>query len=641
MRSRYEGTVLLRTVLGLAVVLAAVSGSGAAVAGDFKLFDMDADYKITLNYAAAVRTKQPNAALVNGPVDPLQSGGPIAASGAQPAQPATFGRTGLSSTINFDDGDRNFKRFSLIHNRLSALGEMQLHHENYGGVLSGDAFYDDVYNRRNDNTSVSTVNKLGPVDQFSAEAKHYDGKRARVLDAYAYVDFTPIEGVAVNLRAGQQVIAFGESLFLRGMALSQGRADATRASVPGAEIKELLLPTKQLGFSVGLENGLNVLGYYQLEFKPTELFPPGDFLSPVDIIGPGGKFAYGSVNPAAGQGCAGLFGSPEAEGIACGMPALNNAVLVTNPTINVQRGPDILPSRWGQWGGGLKFPISNTTTLGLYHLRYADSNPTVKLNTGFAPIGQFRDPVTGAAMGPVITTSVIQQYVPVTYQAQYYNGIHLSSLTFSTAIGKFNIGGELNYREGSDMQAKAVISKVLAPVFTRGNVGQALVSVLSVFNPQYFFDEFILVGEAGFVHVYEVDPVPAEPGIIPVGDGSQLFTNRNSLGYQLLSFFNKRNIVPGFDFKTTLSWGEIVKGNPSLSGAFGPIYGEGDQRLGLGFSTQYLQNLEVGISFQKFLGDAARVQRGSASESPAGGSNLPQNPYADRDYLALNIKYNI
>ncbi len=623
----------------LAVVL--LTGSAPTWAGDFDLFGLEGDYKLTLGYALAARTRKPAEALINGPIDPLRTGGPVPASGAQPAQPATFGRTGLSSTINLDDGDRNFKRYSLFHNRVSALGEIQLRSESYGFVLSGDGFYDDVYRHRNDNTSPSTVNKTGPHNEFTPQAKRFDGKRARVLDAYAYVDFTPVDGVSVNLRAGQQVIAFGESLFLRGMALSTGRADATRASVPGAEIKELLLPVKQLGLSVGLENGLTLLGYYQLEFKPTELFPPGDFLSPVDIIGPGGTFAYGSVNPAAGRGCAGLFGSPEAEGIICGVPALNDAVLVTNPTINVQRGPDIRPSDWGQWGVGMKYPFTSTTTLGLYHLRYADSNPTVKLNPGFAPIGQLRNPITGEAVGPVITTEIINQYVPTTYQAQYFNGIHLTSLTFSTAIGRFNIGGELNYREHSDLQAKAVISQVLAPVFTRGDVGQILVSVLSVFNPQIFFDEFILVGEVGFVHVYDVEPFPEEPGIIPVGDGAQLFTNRNSLGYQFLSFLNKRNVVPGYDFKTTLSWGAIEQGNPSLSGAFGPIYGEGDRRLGIGFSTQYLQNLEVGISFQKFFGDPARVQRSGANDSPVGGSNLPQNPYADRDYVALNVKYNL
>ncbi len=622
------------TAFAAALLLGVLLPSSWAEAGDFNLFGTSGEYKLTLNYALAARTRNADQALINGPVDPLQTGGPVLATGQQPAQPATFGRTGLPSTINIDDGNRNFAKWDLFHNRLASFGELQLKRDNYGLAFSGDAFYDDVYAHKNANTSPDTVNKTGDVNRFTSDARRYDGRRIRLLDAYGYADFAPTEDIALNVRLGQQVVAFGESLFLRGMALSSGRADATRASVPGAEIKELLLPINQLGFSMGFGGGLTVLGYYQLQFKPTELFPAGDFLSPVDLLGPGGKFAYGSINPAGSGGCPGLFGSAAIENATCGNPA-SGGLLNAPRTINVQRGPDILPSDWGQWGMGFKYPITTVTTLGLYHLRYADSNPTVKLNPGFAYIGE--DPVTRTP----VTTQVINQLVPVTYQAKYFNGIHLTSLTFSTAAGMFNVSGEFNYRTGSDLQTKAVISKVLAPVFTRGDVGQVLVSALSVFNPQFFFDEFVFVGELGYVHVFHVDPFPEEPGIIPVGDGKQLFGTRNALGFQVLSYLNKRNILPGIDFKTTVTFGEIAKGNPSLSGAYGPIYGEGDRRLGLGFSAQYLQNFEAGISFQKFFGDANKKIRGGAGESPAGGSSLSQNPYADRDYIALNFKYSI
>lgn len=614
---------------------------GLAQAGSFSFLGTDADYKLTFNYALALRTKHPDQALINGPVDPLMTG-PQAYEQrpGQPMQMVNFGRTGLSSTINLDDGDRNFEKYDLIHNRISAFGEFSLKHgEHFGAIFSGDAFYDDVYNRRNANTSPNTVNKPLPADRFSSEAKHFDGKRARVLDAYAYTDFNLTENTPVNIRAGEQVVAFGESLFLRGIALSSGRADATRSSVPGAEIKELLLPVNQVGLSVGLPLGINFLAYYQLEFKPTELFPAGDFLSPVDILGPGAKFAYGSINPAGGDSCQGLFGNAAAETILCGNP-ISGPLLNAPRTINVERRGDITPSQWTNYGFGFKVPVTDTTTVGLYRVRYTDSNPAIKLDFGCAYVGQLTAPVTGTVIKN-ITTCDINQFVPVTYHARYFGGINLTSLTFSTAYGIFNFAGELNYREHSDVQVKAIASKVLAPFFSTGNVGQVLISALSVGNPQFFFDEYVFVGEAGYVHVYSVDPIKEEPGLIPVGGGSELFTNRNSTGYQFLSYLNKRNILPGFDFKTTLTFGQILKGNPSLSGAFGPIYGEGDQRLGIGFSSQYLQNLEVGVSYQMFFGDAERVQRGTASESPAGGSNLPQNPFADRDFLAINVKYSL
>src|SRR3546814_5312556 len=88
-----------------------------------------------------------------------------------PAQIFRFERQGLSQSINSDDGDRNFKKGALIHNRLSVIGELQLHHKDYGAVLSGSAFYDDVYHHQNDNDAPDTVNKLGPdrSDEHTSE----------------------------------------------------------------------------------------------------------------------------------------------------------------------------------------------------------------------------------------------------------------------------------------------------------------------------------------------------------------------------------------------------------------------------------------------------------------------------------------
>lgn len=630
----------LRPLLA-ALSLLLVSPTSQAV--EFEFLGVSANTKLTANYAVAMRMKRADPALIDGPVDPLQAG-PVEDYENRPGQPpncltnpdpsvcrsASFGRTGLSTTINSDDGNRSFKRYDLFQNRISLFGELQLKRDNFGMAFSGDAFYNDAYLRKNANRSEDTVNKTGSVNVFTRDTKRFDGKRVRLLDAYAYADFNVTETTPVNFRIGQQVIAFGESLFLRGMALSSGRADATRASVPGAEIKELLLPINQIGLSVGLPGGITFLGYYQLEFKETELFPIGDYLSPVDIIGPGATFAYGSINPLAGAGCEGLVPPPLDLACNTGM-GLENAPR----TINVQRKEDIVPDE-NHFGFGFKIPVTDTTTIGLYRIRYADSNPTVKLTFGCAFLGELA--------GQTVTTCappVINQFVPVEYQAKYFGGIDLTSITFSTAYGPFNFAGEFNYRENSDVQVKGIASKVLAPFFTTADVGQVLLSALTVFNPQIFFDEFVFVGEAGYVHVYDVDPIEEEFGLIPVGNGDELFTNRNSWGFQFLSFATKRNLIPGMDFKTTLSYGMIVKGNPSLSGAFGPIFGEGDRRLGIGVSAQYLQNLEVALNYQFFIGDANKVQRGSASESDAGGSNLAQNPYADRDYIALNFKYNL
>ena len=629
----------LRTRTLLCATLAALTIPGLdARAGSLDLWGTDTEYKLTLNYAAAMRLRKQDPRLIDGPVDPLVPGAFVMEPG-QPPQLVGFTHTGLPNTINIDDGNRNFNRYSLVHNRLTAFGELQFKREGYGAIFSGDAFYDQVYRQKNDNDTPregtgQTVNTMGiPVNQFTPETRRFDGLRARLLDAYVYLDHSFTDEIALNLRVGQQVVAWGESLFLRGIALSQGRADATRSSVPGAEIKELLLPVKQVGLQLSLNNRLTLLGHYKLEFKETELFPQGDFLSPADLIGPGATFTYGSINPAYVEGCPGLLDLGNFIPLPgldlsgpCELGGLGGALLNAPPFIYVYREKDIKPSDWGHYGAGLKFAATPITTVGLFFLRYADSNPSVRLNPDFAIAGY----VPG--LGTPITTELFNQYAPTTYNLEYFGGIKLYGSSISSTLGPFNVGGEINYHQGIDTQVQTIISGVLSPVFTRADIGQVLMSAIYAGNPDFLVDDIAWVTEAAYHHVYKVHEFPSEPGIIPVGDGKQLFGNRNAWGVQTLLLGTRRNTFPGWDLKTQLSFGALVKGNPSISGQFGPLYGEGDQRLGVGAGFQYLQNLEFGLNYQKFFGNADRFMRGSPV--------VFQNPYSDRDYLAFNIKYN-
>ena len=138
-----------------ALFLGGVLCQGTAHAGVIDLGD-DAtiDYKLTVSYAAAMRTKNPNNALINGPVDQFQSYLLPTPVPGQPTQIFSFTHTGLPTTINYDDADRNFKAGSLINNRATAIGELQFHWANYGMELSGDGFYDQVYHHPNDNDEI-------------------------------------------------------------------------------------------------------------------------------------------------------------------------------------------------------------------------------------------------------------------------------------------------------------------------------------------------------------------------------------------------------------------------------------------------------------------------------------------------------
>ncbi len=622
-----------------ALFLGAALGPAAAQAGEIELWsDATLDYKLTVSYAAAMRTKNPNNALINAPVDQFQSFlFPVQQAG-QPAQVFSFTHTGLSSTINYDDGDRNFKRGSLINDRASGLGEIQFHWGNYGIEASGDGFYDQVYHHPNDNDAPDTVNKDAPTNQFTSATRYYDGQRTRLLDAYAYADWTLFD-MNLNVRAGQQLVAYGQSLFLSGIALAQSRADATKSVVPGAEVKSILLPTNQISFRLGATDTLSVVGYYKLAFRATEIFPEGDFFSPSDAVGPGASFVYGSANPVAGgpSECNGLLTNfhlgnaavpvtPALETTVCDLLFPVGALVNAPKTINAVRGPDIRPDPWGQFGGGVEYQVTSRTNLGLYYLRYDDANPAVNLNVGYAPFGFA--PITGTP----VTTQIINQPVPTTYNVDYYSGIHLYGATMSTVLGPFNVAGELNFRDGTDLPIDATISGVVSPVFTRGQTTQALLSAIYVNNPKFFYDDLAITAEAGYLHVNDVDAVASTPGIITHGNGDSLFYNRNAWGFQTLTIPTKHNLLDGWDLSTPISFGMLVKGTPSQAGAFGALYGQGDMRLGVSVNLQYLGNLEVGAGYNFFFGDPNKT---------IGDSLLKINPYMDRDNVTLHVAYNL
>lgn len=519
--------------LASALLFLGASFSGVAFAGSFDLGSsgINAQYTMTLGYALGVRTESPSDRLINGPIDPS---------------------TGLATTVNADDGDRNFKSGGLVNNRISALGELSFAAKNYGLVLRGDAFYDNVYRRANDNDSPATVNKSGANDEFTDAARRLNGMRARVLDAYAYTDLKFGNSANLNVRAGRQVVAWGESLFFSGIASAQGPADATKAAVPGAELKTILLPVEQIATQLGFSNGLSLMGYYKLRYKATELQPVGSFLSTTDVVGPGAEMIHGA------------------------------------PGFDIPRGADRTPSNYGQYGLGAKYQATDATSVGLYWLRYHNTNPAgVSFDVAEVAPGVF---------------------VPTAYHVDYAEGIHMAGASFSTYAGGANIAGEVSYRSGVDM----TINTVAGPTATRGRLSQALLSAIYTVSPNAISQEIDLVGEAGYVHVNGVD-----------GGKSALANDVNSWGVSGSATFNYRNVFPRWDLAIPVTYAAIGKGTPAMSGSFGSLYGEHDQRASLFANFTYLQNFQVGVGYSAFLGSA----------------DLAKRPYADRDYAALNLKY--
>ncbi|WP_179405090.1 DUF1302 domain-containing protein [Burkholderia guangdongensis] len=335
---------------------ALLSCAPAAHAGD--TIDLGADttldYSVALSYGLGMRTRAPSGALL------------------------------APANINGDDGDRNFAKNKLIENQVDVLGEVNLKHDTWGVFVRADTFYDQAYHHSNYNDSPFTVNHTGQYNDFTSDARYWSGGHTTLLAAYAYNTFQ-IGATNLNVKVGDQVVAWGESLFFPNIAGAQGPADATKSYVAGAEVKDILLPVPQISTQWQITPTLSLLAYYQFAFEQNKLTAPGSYWSYSDVVGPGAQYIIGPGG------------------------------------LQIPRGPDEKPNSNNQWGIGARWRVLGDTELGLYYLHYNDMNPSVV--TSFYPTLQ--------------------------YQETYFSNIKLTGASFSTQIGPVNVAGEASYRQGA------------------------------------------------------------------------------------------------------------------------------------------------------------------------------------------------
>ena len=95
------------------------------------------------------------------------------------------------------------------------------------------------------------------------------------------------------MKVGDQVVAWGESLFFPNIAGAQGPSDATKSYMAGAEVKDILLPVPQISTQWQITPNFSLLGYYQFSYQQNRLTAPGTYWSYSDVTYPGAQFIIG------------------------------------------------------------------------------------------------------------------------------------------------------------------------------------------------------------------------------------------------------------------------------------------------------------------------------------------------------------
>ena len=103
------------------------------------------------------------------------------------------------------------------------------------------------------------------------------GQDLQVLDLNFYGELPlPVGGRSLDFRIGRQTINWGESTVLVFDSLNQANpANANNLFRVGMVLEEVFTPVNMISLNTSLTSSLSLSGFYQLEWRPTELPAPG------------------------------------------------------------------------------------------------------------------------------------------------------------------------------------------------------------------------------------------------------------------------------------------------------------------------------------------------------------------------------
>jgi len=188
---------------------------------------------------------------------------------------------GNAYSCNSDDGNLNYNKgtVSQVHKFTT---DIELIHKNsdLGAFIRVKGFVDTENNDNNDT----------PYTPLTDKAIDLVGENVNLLDAYVWKRFE-ISDRPAEVRFGKHVLNWGESTFIQGGINAINPIDAAAIRLPGAELREALLPVNMLSASWQATENLSVEGFLQLDWDKTIPDPAGSYLSTNDFATDGGRKA--------------------------------------------------------------------------------------------------------------------------------------------------------------------------------------------------------------------------------------------------------------------------------------------------------------------------------------------------------------
>ncbi len=632
--------------MGVAVVVTALAVLMAAPVGAIDLSGKSGNYSLnldtTLSWGARYRMEERDEAIIGVP-----SGG-------------------TAWSVNGDDGNLNFDK-GLVSNTLKATIDLGYSYDgwensSFGFFVRGSGFYD--YELEKD-CCVRT--------ELTPEALDWAGSRAELLDAYAWFQFGTGGGRRGEIRAGQQVLNWGESTFIQGGLAGINPVDVSAIRVPGAELREAFRPVGMVWASFDLSQNLAIEGFYEYEWESVVIDPPGTYFSTNDFAGLGGETVFLGFASFPDSGVSPPYVQPP----------------VDYPFMGVPRSATIEAEDGGQYGIALRLFMPNWggTEFGFYYLNLHSRLPTINGVSGTIQGAQ-----AAAAAGPAaalqyyflvgippgvspevdaIAAQVGQAAATAAYAntASWYTAypedIKQYGMSWNAQLGGSGIAfqGEVSYKQDAPYQMDDVelLFAALSPIsaglaatnqVAPGGVGfsenidgyrrldssQLQFTLTKVASQVLGADQAVIVGEFGFNWVFDMpdkdtlrfdgpgtytsgNPIHELPGGAHAFKPYELpehFADDFSWGYRLITRFLYNNAIGAWSLAPRIAWAQDVKGiTPGPGGSFL----EGRKALTIGIATNYQNAWQIDLSYTMYSG-ASRY-----------------NLINDRDFIGGFIKY--
>jgi hypothetical protein len=502
---------------------------------------------------------------------------------------------------NFDAGNLNYRRGDIVSAVIKGSHELSL-------ALPGgwSAFGRAVWAR---DSKIDDARNT----PLSSEARRYATSRADLLDLWVAKSVEFGEHKA-KFKLGNQVISWGEDIFILGGINQINALDLRAYHTPGTQLKEVFVPAPMLSFGAGLSSRISVDSYYQWAWSGAKFDAPGTFFSNYNIIGKGNTPGYYPTSVVDGFFGAGTCAAATPTG-KCGDPAtsgLDDASLI-GAGLAVPFGGERRPRKGGQYGLALRYQASEIDTeFAFYYQRYHDKFPFL----GFE--------------GTLALTS---------YSWNYGQDKDLFGVSLNTKLGPVAVGAELSYRPRDSVgvdptvpfgkavtgvsDPNSVYEQGFHPGFVDEKKWQAHLTGFYTFSPNdplgglaqvLGASDGVLLGEMAVTRYPQLDLSGAIPYALP----NYTLPTRTSWGYVLELGLNYPNVWgSGVIVTPQLDWAHDVRGTSPNALPFV----QGRRALTASLLFNYRDKWRGALQMTNFTG---------------GGDN---NLLRDRDFVGANLSY--